>query len=226
MVGQPNMIVTNKATLVGERVKPQCSIDWGMAQVTLAGQTISGDRLLVREHPDGVVVAVVDGLGHGAEAAVAANVAIATLEAYILEPVTLLLKRCHEAMRRTRGAAMSLASFNGVADSMTWLGVGNVDAVVLRADKHAIPARENIRLFPGVVGYHLPSVRAVVTALSPGDIVIFYTDGIQAEFLSESYVGQSPRLIAGGICRNHCKGTDDALVLVVRIRERPLSAER
>jgi hypothetical protein len=173
-----------------------------MAQVIHPGQAISGDRHLVRAHSEGVLLAVVDGLGHGAEAAVAADVAVTTLEAHILEPVTLLLKRCHEAMRRTRGAAMSLASIIGVADSMTWLGVGNVEGVVLRADKHAIPARENIQLFPGVVGYQLPSVRSVVTPLSPDD----------------------PQLIARGICRKHCKGTDDGLVLVARVRERPLSA--
>jgi hypothetical protein len=85
---------------------------------------------------------------------------------------------------------------------MTWLGVGNVEGVVLRADKHAIPARENIQLFPGVVGYQLPSVRSVVTPLSPDDA----------------------QLIARGICRKHCKRTDDGLVLVARVRERPLSA--
>ena len=199
----------------------RCLIDWGMAQVIHPGQAISGDRHLVRAHSEGVLLAVVDGLGHGAEAAAAADVAVTTLEAHILEPVTLLLKRCHEAMRRTRGAAMSLASITGVADSMTWLGVGNVEGVVLRADKHAIPVRENIQLFPGVVGYQLPSVRSVVTLLSPDDLVIFFTDGIRAEFLSERVVGQSPQLIARGICRKHCKGTDDALVLVARVRERP-----
>ena len=116
---------------------------------------------------------------------------------------------------------MSLASIIGVADSMTWLGVGNVEGVVLRADKHAIPVRENIQLFPGVVGYQLPSVRSVVTLLSPDDLVIFFTDGIRAEFLSERVVGQSPQLIARGICRKHCKRTDDGLVLVARVRERP-----
>lgn len=124
-------------------------ITWGMAQATLAGQVTSGDRCLVRPHGDSVLVAVVDGLGHGAEAAVAADTAIDTIETYHSEPVTVILKRCHDVMQRTRGAAVSLASFTG-ADSLTWLGVGNVEGVMLRAGKTALPSREHIRLFPGV----------------------------------------------------------------------------
>jgi serine phosphatase RsbU (regulator of sigma subunit) len=189
-------------------------IDWGMAQATMPGQTIGGDRCLVRTHAGGTLVAVVDGLGHGAEAAVAADTAIDTLETHVGELVTTLLQRCHEAMRRTRGAAVSLASLSGASDSMTWLGVGNVEAVVLRANKEAVPAREYIRLFPGVVGYHLPSVRAAVTPLTPGDLVIFFTDGVRSDFLSEPIVGLSPQQIAHRICAKHCKPSDDALILV------------
>ena len=200
----------------GARLSPPSWINWGIAQATVPGESISGDRYLVVGRPDGALIAVVDGLGHGIEAAQAADAALITIETHMLEPVTLIVKRCHEAMRRTRGAVMSLAAFSMAAQSMTWLGVGNVEGVLLRADKHASPARENVCLFPGVVGYHLPPVRAAATHLNPGDTVIFFTDGIREDFLSEPRLGQSPQLIAYGICRKHCKGTDDALVLVAR----------
>lgn len=196
--------------------KPQLLLDWGVAQVALAGQAVSGDRHLVRGYTDGVLVAVIDGLGHGEEAAAAAEIAVSTLERHIREPVISLLNRCHEALKRTRGAAMSLASFNAAYNSMTWLGVGNVEGVVLRADKQAIPPQENIMLFPGVAGHLLPSLRAVVTPLCPGDLLIFFTDGIRRDFLSEPIPGQSPQLIADRICGKHNKGTDDALVFVAR----------
>ena len=54
-------------------------IAWGMAQAVLAGQTVSGDRHLVSPCRDGLLVAVVDGLGHGEEAAKAAEIAVSTL---------------------------------------------------------------------------------------------------------------------------------------------------
>jgi hypothetical protein len=66
-------------------------IEWGTAQSVLAGQSVSGDRYLLRPYPDGLLVAVVDGLGHGEMAAAAADIAVATLETHSREPVIPLL---------------------------------------------------------------------------------------------------------------------------------------
>jgi hypothetical protein len=194
-------------------------IDWGIAQIALAGQTVSGDRHLVSACPDGLLIAVVDGLGHGEEAARAAEIAISTLREHTAEPVLpVLLNRCHEALKRTRGAAISLACFSALLRSMTWLGVGNVGGVLLRADSKTVPAQESIRLFPGFAGYRLPPLRAVVTPVNPGDLVIFFTDGIRGDFKPELIPRQSPKLIASRLCEKHSKGNDDALVLVARYK--------
>jgi hypothetical protein len=168
-------------------------------------------------HPvsDGVLIAVVDGLGHGAEAAMAAEVATATLETYSREPVISLLERCHSALRHTRGAAISVASFSATYASMTWVGVGNVEGIVLRADK-AVSAQEHIPLFPGVAGYRLPPLRASVTPVNRGDLVMLYTDGIRGDVLFDPISRRSPELIAHRICDKYSKDTDDALVFVAR----------
>src|SRR5438132_6905050 len=55
-------------------------IEWGVASLALPGEAESGDRHLVKPVGTGVLVAVVDGLGHGAEAASAAKAAVAALE--------------------------------------------------------------------------------------------------------------------------------------------------
>ena len=195
----------------------QSPIDWGVTQIALEGETVSGDCHLVSGHAEGLLIAVVDGLGHGAEAAAAAQAAVAVLEEHVNEPVISLLKQCHEALRSTRGVAMSLASVNSKFSTLTWLGVGNVEGVLLRADKAAVPAQENVMLFPGVAGHLLPSLRAEVTPFNPGDLLIFFTDGIRRDFLSEPPIpGHSPQRIADRICARYSKGTDDALVLVAR----------
>src|ERR1051326_4408996 len=54
-------------------------LDWGVAASALPGQAQSGDAHLVKAVATGVLVAVVDGLGHGAEAATAARTAVHTL---------------------------------------------------------------------------------------------------------------------------------------------------
>src|ERR1051325_12038793 len=55
-------------------------IDWGVAASALPGQAQSGDSHLVKAVATGVLVAVVDGLGHGTEAATAARTAVNTLD--------------------------------------------------------------------------------------------------------------------------------------------------
>ena len=192
-------------------------LEWGVAQIAIEGEKVCGDRHLACPFRDGFLVAVIDGLGHGTEAAAAAQLASATLEAHASEPAIRLLAQCHEALRSTRGAALSVASFNTGFGTVTWLGVGNVEGVILRADKQAAPPQENVMLFPGVAGHHLPSLRAVVTPINPGDLLIFFTDGIRRDFLSEPPIpGHSPQRIADRICAKYSKGTDDALVLVAR----------
>src|SRR5574341_1997344 len=133
---------------------PLKSIEWGFAEMPLRGETVSGDRYIIKTLANGILMAVVDGLGHGYEAAAASERAIATLDAHANEPIIPLVRRCHEALRGTRGVVMSIAFFNSLDKTMTWLGVGNIEGVLLREEEKS--ARERILLRGGVVGYHLP----------------------------------------------------------------------
>src|SRR6185503_2896188 len=102
-------------------------VDWGVGARALPGEPESGDLHVVATFPDGALVAVIDALGHGPEAFAAARVAGATLRAHATESAIALVQRCHEQLRPTRGAVMSVVSFNAPAATVTWLGIGNVD---------------------------------------------------------------------------------------------------
>src|SRR5438094_10534413 len=101
-------------------------LDWGVAAVAHPGEAESGDLYLVRSVEGGVLVAVVDGLGHGTEAATAARLAIAALARHAHESPLSLFERTHQALKGTRGAVMSLAFFRRTDPSVIWLGGGNV----------------------------------------------------------------------------------------------------
>lgn len=191
-------------------------IDWGVATLTLAGQDESGDLHLVKPFPNGVLAAVVDGLGHGDEAAAAARLALATLESCAHESVIALLTRCHQAVRNTRGVVMSLASFNAHASTITWLGVGNVEGVLLGAERNVNPGRESILPRGGVVAYQLPPLHASTLPVTRGDTLLLATDGIRSGFAQGMNLSEPPQQIADQILARHGKGTDDALVLVAR----------
>jgi len=192
-------------------------IEWGVAARALPGQTVSGDLHLVKSFSKGVLLAAVDGLGHGDEATVAAQLAVTTLERNAEESILALVNRCHEALRMTRGVVLTLASLYTLEASLSWLGVGNVEGRLLRADPKINPQSESVLLRGGVVGYQLPALRASVQPIFPGDLVVFATDGIRAGFAQGLALGDPPQQIADGILARHLKGNDDALVLVARV---------
>lgn len=190
-------------------------IEWGVASRALPGQPASGDLNVVKSFSDGLLVAALDGLGHGKEAAAAA-VAAATLEMNAGEPVMTLFQRCHEALRATRGVAMSVASFNVSRSLVTWLGVGNVEGVLLRRSFTRAVAEVPLLLRAGVVGFQLPSLDVEVVPVSAGDTLIFATDGIHSNFARGLARNYPPQKAAEKILARHARATDDALVLVAR----------
>jgi serine/threonine protein phosphatase PrpC len=192
-------------------------IEWGVAGQKLVGMDESGDQYFVELFsPRSILVAVVDGLGHGPKAAVVAKRTVATLEGHAHHPLTFLLERCHKSLRGTRGVVMSLAAFDSKG-KMTWLGVGNVEGVLLRAGASTTPRRdERLVLRGGIVGYRLPRLRPVTLPVDRGDILIFATDGLRSSFTRVEDKRGSAQEIADRIFEQHHRGTDDALVLVAR----------
>jgi negative regulator of sigma-B (phosphoserine phosphatase) len=190
-------------------------IEWAVAQRALPGQGVSGDLHLVAFHPRGVLLAVVDGVGHGPEATRAAETAVGVLRRQPAESVLALVQRCHEALRPTRGVVMTLASLDTGAETISWLGVGNVEGHLYRANG-TFPACETALLRGGLVGAQLPSLSASVAPVHPGDLLVLASDGIRSDFEQSAVARGPPQRVADHVLQKYFKGTDDALVLVVR----------
>jgi negative regulator of sigma-B (phosphoserine phosphatase) len=192
-------------------------VEYGVAKFVLPGQVESGDHHLVRCRGDGVLIAVIDGIGHGEEAATAAKTAVSILKAGADEPVLSLVQRCHEGLRATRGVVLSLASIEMEHGMMTWIGVGNVQGVLVRSGAKNGTGQEALLLRGGVVGSQLPGLQAAVLPITKGDTLVFATDGIRGEFAESLSVLESPQRVADKILKQHSRGNDDALVLAVRL---------
>jgi len=205
------------ASMIKNTDPPSASLlEWGVAAVAIPGEKESGDLHFVEPFLNGALLAVVDGLGHGCEAAVAARNAVETLRAHPQESVITLLNRCHENLRATRGVVLGMAAFNAVEDTMTWLGVGNVEGMLFRHDAEEKTTHESLLSRRGVVGGRLPPLNAAILPVARGDTLIFATDGIRSGFESGLNLRASPKEIADRILDQHNMETDDALVLVAR----------
>ena len=193
-----------------------CPIEWGAATTTLRGQAASGDHSVVAQYASGVLVAAIDGLGHGDEAASAAYLTAEILEKDPHESVITLIRRCHERLRMTRGVVMSLASFHAADETMTWLGVGNVEGRLVRADPEATPSCEFLLLRGGTVGRQIPMLQATLLPVQPGDTLVLVTDGVVLPSMEDLDSDGRPQAIAERILSKYSKQNDDALVLVAR----------
>jgi len=191
-------------------------LDYAVATRAMGGAEESGDLFAVRPYRNGLLVAVTDGLGHGPAAATAARIAVNAVAEAQEESLTHILDNCHLALKGTRGAVMSLATLDAALASLTWAGIGNVDAMLIRMGADGVLGREAILTYGGILGHRYPGVREATLPIHRGDMLAFATDGILPGFDREILPGKSPQQIAERILARYGTPQDDALVLIGR----------
>jgi serine phosphatase RsbU (regulator of sigma subunit) len=177
------------------------------------GETVSGDAWQIDWHQSVCRIALIDGLGHGSQAAAAALTAVAALAAEpALDPVD-AVHCCHDALAGTRGAALLVASIDVSRGQLIVAGAGNVEARLCQdgGAKHLMTDR-------GIVGSVLPRVRPVEMALAPTWLLLLHTDGIKRRFdpqplLEAAADGDG---LAQAVLAEWARATDDATVLVAQ----------
>lgn len=195
-------------------------IEWAAKSRPRPGENVCGDRLLaVDVNGTGALIGVLDGLGHGAEAAEAANCGVEVLRNARSEPLDVLVQLCHRALSGTRGAAMTLARIDFRADTLSWVGIGNVAADLVAKHPAGVEVRSSARLAGGIVGYRIPEVLTPQEVpIRPGDLLVIASDGIVEDHLDDIDFSAPALVIADQILHSHAKDNDDALVLAARHR--------
>lgn len=190
-------------------------IEWEVCARPLPGERVSGDVHLAAPCAAGLLLGVIDGLGHGECAAEAANRARDILADDPDHPLEALVLRCHRDLHRSRGVAMTLARVHRHG-RLSWLGVGNVEAVLVRASAEKRPARTSLLLQPGVVGQQIPTLRLTEDDLDAGDELVLATDGVRTSFLEALAGPDAPAMIVQRVVAEYAKATDDVLVVAAR----------
>jgi hypothetical protein len=189
---------------------------WGCASRAFDSEHGTGDCSLVLKLAGGILLAVVDGLGHGAAAAEAAQSAVAALERHAAPDLRRVLERCHDEVGATRGATLGLAWMDLSTSLLTWLGVGNVAGVLHRVEPD-FAGSTFMPQFRGIVGRRVPAGEAARVRLGVGDTIVLATDGVDRRFADDvPHAGRSERQIAERLIADHATNRDDALVLVAR----------
>ena len=111
---------------------------------------------------------------------------------------------------------MTVAALDSRNDTLTAIGIGNVETVVARADAAARPQRESVLLRGGIVGYNLPALHVTVMPIARGDVVVFGTDGVREDFSELVSPTDAPPQLAQRIMAQKFRGNDDGLVLACK----------
>ncbi|MBQ5939090.1 MULTISPECIES: ATP-binding protein [unclassified Massilia] len=190
-----------------------CGLDVGALWVPMAGEEDCGDGWAVSCGRHGASLLAADGLGHGPEAAKAANAAIGALEARPGIEAGELMHAANDALRITRGAALATARIDYRSDELRFAGVGNIAGIVTDGVRRALVSHN------GIVGHNMRKVQEFTLPFPVGALCILHSDGIQTQWDLGRYPGlegRSPALIAAVLMRDYIRRRDDALVLVVR----------
>jgi serine/threonine protein phosphatase PrpC len=177
----------------------------------LSGNKKCGDLSFIKEFNGKIMIAVIDGLGHGERAEDAAVKAVEYLKNNYHLNLPEIFHGCNEFLKETVGAAMGIAFIDRDNCHITFAGVGNIGARVVSDRRYSLVSDF------GIVGGGIRKVREDKSVFKDGDMIIMHSDGISEKFDVFSYdkeVRSDPRRLAEAISNEFCRSHDDSIIVV------------
>lgn len=185
-------------------------LDIGTVRRPALGQRVSGDAFAVVSHPDSLLVAVVDGLGHGPNAAEAADAFVESVEGADDVPLDTMMADAGRRLAHTRGAAATIVRLDFARRRIETSGVGNVHFQA-HADRSIHPVSA-----PGIVGHRVRKVLRFEFGLPDELLFSLSSDGLSSRIHLERYTDGTAQEIAERLLEHYGKAHDDATCIVVR----------
>ena len=177
------------------------------------GEYLSGDTVVIRPLEHGLFLAIVDVLGHGAEAHELTHMIEAYLARYGNSDVSGLITRLHQHLKGSRGAAVGFCTIDATTGRTDYVGIGNTTLRRFGKTETRLVSQD------GVLGQNMRTPLHQTLQLEPGDLIVLYTDGVSDRFTPENYPGvlsHAPKEVADNIVQRFGKGHDDAACIAVR----------
>jgi anti-sigma regulatory factor (Ser/Thr protein kinase) len=214
--------VPEKGTVIMSRIREEQSgpggssrFSTGAVSIPAPNEVVCGDVWRVVERGGELAVMVADGLGHGPQAAAAAELAADAFGRDPFGEAAQFFERADHDLIGSRGAAVACARVgaNGV---VSYSGVGNIAGKLLGASENRGLPTQN-----GTVGLHMrKAIQSTTYEWPPHGMLIMHSDGLTAHWTLETYPGllvRHPAVVAGVLSRDALRGRDDATVVVVAL---------
>jgi anti-sigma regulatory factor (Ser/Thr protein kinase) len=191
-------------------------LEVGVVSAPINGEEVCGDGWGTKLMTESAQFMVVDGLGHGVLASEAAREAERIFAESQSQAPGPILQDSHDALKKTRGAAMAVAAVNFDRGLVSFAGVGNIGASI------ASPAASRgLTSHNGTLGHHMQRVQEFSFPWNAESLLVMHSDGLNSRWNLSSYPGiwsKHPALIAGLLYRDFSRERDDVTVLIARAR--------
>lgn len=173
-----------------------------------------GDAFAVAPKDNGVAVIMIDGLGHGVDAAAAADAAVECFHKRITDDLTGIFNALDRALKPTRGAAIAVAHIDLPGKAVHYMGAGNISGILI-ADGKA----RNMVSHNGIVGHTMRRLQQFDYPFASSPTVIMHSDGVGTRWQPMALMERglaNPSAIAAQLWRSDARGRDDAGIVVAR----------
>jgi negative regulator of sigma-B (phosphoserine phosphatase) len=180
------------------------------ATAPMVGEIANGDRAVFRtDDEQRALFAIIDGLGHGPDAAVASQAASDRLaEVSLQSSVLAIMEGLHEALKGSRGAAATVCVLRG--DELEVCAVGNVE---LRTFDLRVP----LVFTAGIVGIRIAKYHTCRARFTGKGRLVLFSDGISLRTPLEDVRSMPPSAACAEVMRKYRRKEDDATVLIADV---------
>jgi anti-sigma regulatory factor (Ser/Thr protein kinase) len=190
------------------------SFSLGVVSLAMRGELVCGDGWGSGSAPGRSFFMVVDGLGHGMLAAEAAREAERVLAAAHETSPGSILRDCHDALKKTRGAAAAVAEVSQEKGTLTYAGIGNIYSTVIDGNTRRGLANHN-----GTLGHQMQKFQEFTAPWNKDSILIMHSDGLGSRWDLNQYPGlatKHPAIIAAVLYRDFARERDDVTVMAAK----------
>ncbi|WP_205505108.1 anti-sigma regulatory factor [Pseudomonas viridiflava] len=187
----------------------------GISQHSLHDDPACGDVWSLAIDGPRISVLVIDGLGHGEDAEIAARAGEVEFQRRPFDSAEQIFDDMHHAMKGTRGGAAAVVQFDAGSGGLRSVGIGNIGATLIDDDK-----TRGLVSHPGIVGLQFRKAQAFEHLQATGQLLVMFSDGLQSRWNLRDYPGliyRHPAIIAAVLHRDYCRGRDDVTVLAITL---------
>ena len=198
---KPNLVLQNNKLIVGAATRPY------------PGEQLNGDNyLIVNLSSNELLVAVIDGLGHGRHANLASSIAKEQILLKKDQPIDLIMQNVHTALKSTRGAVVGISLINTSKKNLIFSGIGNIEGQVNYKNKN-----KSLISFGGILGHNMRTPRIFEFDYKQGYNLCMYSDGIKSNWKNEEIDWEEhPQTITEKILKNNSRNSDDATIIIIK----------